>query len=47
MNASDPASTAGELHAAVVDSLRVAGLEQLYPSKVELELVDEQAPVVA
>jgi hypothetical protein len=45
--APDPATAAGDLHAAVVDSLRVAGLEHLYPSEIELELVDEQTPVAA
>jgi hypothetical protein len=47
VNASDPAAAAGELHAAVVDSLRSAGLEHLYPSAIELEVVDEHAPVAA
>jgi hypothetical protein len=39
-DAPDEASAAGELHAAVVDSLRAAGLEHLYPSALELQLVD-------
>ncbi|HEX7300962.1 MAG TPA: hypothetical protein VF257_18340 [Solirubrobacteraceae bacterium] len=45
--ASDPAAAAGELHAAVVDSLRIAGLEHLYPSAIELEVVDEHTSAVA
>jgi hypothetical protein len=45
--APDPVTAAGELHAAVIDSLRIAGLKHLYPSAIELELVDEHAPVAA
>lgn len=45
--AADPATAAGELHAAVVDSLRVAGLAHLYPSAIELELVDAHTSVAA
>jgi hypothetical protein len=47
MNAPDPASAVGEFHAAVVDSLRATGLDHLHPSKIELELLDDQAPVAA
>jgi hypothetical protein len=46
-NATDPAAAAGKLHAAVLHSLRVAGLEHLYPSAIELELADEHTSVAA
>jgi hypothetical protein len=46
-DAPDEATAAGELLAAVIDSLRSAGLEHLYPTAVELEAVDDREPAAA
>jgi hypothetical protein len=40
-DAPDEATAAGEMLAAVVDSLRCAALEHLYPTALEMERVDE------